>query len=75
MKARNLLYLFLLLGFFTACTPEESEVLDFGQIKIAKVELGADARQLIADGVATLTLNPMLYQECTFQDKDGRDSI
>ena len=75
MKTRSLLYLFLSLGFWTACTPDESEVLDFNKVDVAKIELGADARQLIADGIATLTLNPILYQECTYQDKDGKDSV
>ena len=68
MKTRNLLYLFLLLGFGVACTPEEGDVLDFSQVKIEKVELSADHEQLIADGVATLTLNPMLYQKVEGQD-------
>lgn len=71
MKTKNLLYLFLSLGIFAGCTPEEGKVLDFSELEIAKIELGADARQLIADGVSTLTLNPMLYQKCTSQTIEG----
>ena len=69
MKTNNLLYLLLSLGLFVGCTPEEGEVLDFSNIEIEKVELTADHEQLIADGVATLTLIPMLYQ--TTEGKDG----
>ena len=46
-----------------------------GLCQIAKVELGADHRQLIADGISTLTLNPMLYQPYKIQTDDGRDTI
>jgi|GEM_PF-501592 lipoprotein len=69
MKTRNLLYLLLSLGIFSGCTPKEGEVLDFSNFEIEKVELSADHESLIADGVATLTLNPMLYQ--TVEGKDG----
>ncbi|MCB6971778.1 MULTISPECIES: hypothetical protein [Butyricimonas] len=69
MKTKNLLYLLLSLGIFIGCTPEEGEVLDFSNVEIEKVELGADAEQLIADGVATLTLDPKLYQVA--EGKDG----
>ncbi|MBC5622997.1 hypothetical protein [Butyricimonas hominis] len=69
MKTKNLLYLLLSLGIFIGCTPEEGELLDFSKVEIEKVELGADAEQLIADGVATLTLVPHLYQ--VTEGKDG----
>ncbi|MEY8593679.1 hypothetical protein AALK14_19765 [Butyricimonas hominis] len=69
MKTKNLLYLLLSLGIFIGCTPEEGEVLDFSNVEIEKVELGADAEQLIADGIATLTLDPKLYQVA--EGKDG----
>ena len=58
-----------------ACTPDEDELVDFSDFQIAKVELGADHRQLIADGISTLTLNPMLYQPYKIQTDDGRDTI
>ena len=51
------------------------ELVDFSDFQIAKVELGADHRQLIADGISTLTLNPMLYQPYKIQTDDGRDTI
>ena len=58
-----------------ACTPDEDELVDFSDFQIAKVELGADHRQLIADGISTLTLNPMLYQPYKIQTDEGRDTI
>lgn len=69
MKTKNLLYLFLSLSIFVGCTPEERDVFDFSNIEIEKVELSADHGLLIADGVATLTLTPMLYQ--VVEGKDG----
>lgn len=74
MKTRYLLYFLLSLGIFARCTPGEGEVLDFSEFEIAKIELGADARELIADGVSTLTLNPMLYQKCTSKTVEGENS-
>lgn len=73
MKTRNLLYLFLFAGL-QACTPEDDVLVDFSEFKVAKVEVSADHRQVIADGISTLTLNPMLYQSYTFKTEDGRDS-
>ena len=37
---------------------DEDELVDFSDFQIhQRVELGADHRQLIADGISTLTLN------------------
>ena len=69
MKTKNLLYLLLSLALFVGCMPEEGEILDFSNVEIEKVELSADHELLIADGMATLTLNPMLYQK--MEGKDG----
>lgn len=74
MKTRNIIYLFLLFTGLQSCTPEEDVLTDFSEFKIAKVEVGADHRQVIADGISTLTLNPMLYQGYTFRTEEGRDS-
>ncbi len=68
MKTKSILYLLLSLGIFAGCTPGEGEVLDFSNAEIEKIELSADHDQLIADGKATLTLNPMLYQKAEGED-------
>ena len=64
-----------LLGWLYACTPQEDTLVDYSQFSIDKVELSADHRQLIADGVSTLTLNPMLYQKYEYTTEYGRDSV
>ena len=75
MKTKYFIYPLLMFSGLCACTPDEDELVDFSDFQIAKVELGADHRQLIADGISTLTLNPMLYQPYKIQTDDGRDTI
>ena len=75
MKTKYFIYPLLMFSGLYACTPDEDELVDFSDFQIAKVELGADHRQLIADGISTLTLNPMLYQPYKIQTDDGRDTI
>ena len=75
MKTNYFIYPLLMFSGLCACTPDEDELVDFSDFQIAKVELGADHRQLIADGISTLTLNPMLYQPYKIQTDDGRDTI
>lgn len=75
MKAKYFYLSFLMFSGLCACTPDEDELVNFNNFEIVKVELGADHRQLIADGVSTLTLNPMLYQPCKTQTDDGRDTV
>ena len=75
MKTKYFIYPLLMFSALCACTPDEDELVDFSDFQIAKVELGADHRQLIADGISTLTLNPMLYQPYKIQTDDGRDTI
>ena len=75
MKTKYFIYPLLMFSGLCACTPDEDEWVDFSDFQIAKVELGADHRQLIADGISTLTLNPMLYQPYKIQTDDGRDTI
>lgn len=75
MKTKYFIYPLLMFSGLCACTPDEDELVDFSDFQIAKVELGADHRQLIADGISTLTLNPMLYQPYKIQMDDGRDTI
>lgn len=75
MKTKYFIYPLLMFSGLCACTPDEDELVDFSDFEIAKVELGADHRQLIADGISTLTLNPMLYQPYKIQTDDGRDTI
>ena len=75
MKTKDFIYPLLMFSGLCACTPDEDELVDFSDFQIAKVELGADHRQLIADGISTLTLNPMLYQPYKIQTDDGRDTI
>lgn len=74
MKTKYFIYPLLMFSGLCACTPDEDELVDFSDFQIAKVELGADHRQLIADGISTLTLNPMLYQPYKIQTDDGRDT-
>lgn len=75
MKTYNWIFVlaFISLGV-VACTPMKDEIVDFSHFEITKVELGADHRQLIADGMARITLNPMLYQEYTYVTNEGKDS-
>ena len=75
MKTKYFIYPLLMFSGLCACTPDEDELVDFSDFQIAKVDLGADHRQLIADGISTLTLNPMLYQPYKIQTDDGRDTI
>ena len=75
MKTKYFIYPLLMFSGLCACTPDEDELVDFSDFQIAKVELGADHRQLIAYGISTLTLNPMLYQPYKIQTDDGRDTI
>ena len=75
MKTKYFIYPLLMFSGLCACTPDEDELVDFSDFQIAKVELGADHRQLIADGISTLTLNPMLYQPYKILTDDGRDTI
>ena len=75
MKTKYFIYPLLMFSGLCACTPDEDELVDFSDFQIAKVELGADHRQLIADGISTLTLNPILYQPYKIQTDDGRDTI
>ena len=75
MKTKYFIYPLLMFSGLCACTPDEDELVDFSDFQIAKVELGADHRQLIADGISTLTLNPMLYQPYKIQTDYGRDTI
>ena len=75
MKTKYFIYPLLMFSGLCACTPDEDELVDLSDFQIAKVELGADHRQLIADGISTLTLNPMLYQPYKIQTDDGRDTI
>ena len=75
MKTKYFIYPLLMFSGLCACTPDEDELVDFSDFQIAKVELGADHRQLIADVISTLTLNPMLYQPYKIQTDDGRDTI
>ena len=75
MKTKYFIYPLLMFSGLCACTPDEDELVDFSDFQIAKVELGADHRQLIADGISTLTSNPMLYQPYKIQTDDGRDTI
>ena len=75
MKTKYFIYPLLMFSGLCACTPDEDELVDFSDFQIAKVELGADHRQLIADGISTLPLNPMLYQPYKIQTDDGRDTI
>ena len=75
MKTKYFIYPLLMFSGLCACTPDEDEWVDFSDFQSAKVELGADHRQLIADGISTLTLNPMLYQPYKIQTDDGRDTI
>ena len=75
MKTKYFIYPLLMFSGLCACTPDEDELVDFSDFQIAKVELGAEHRQLIADGISTLTLNPMLYQPYKIQTDDGRDTI
>lgn len=75
MKPRYILYLLFVFFGLQGCTPEEDVLVDFSHFEITKVELGANHRQLIADGVSTLTLNPMLYQSYTFKTDEGKDSV
>ena len=75
MKTKYFIYPLLMFSGLCACTPDEDELVDFSDFQIVKVELGADHRQLIADGISTLTLNPMLYQPYKIQTDDGRDTI
>ena len=75
MKTKYFIYPLLMFSGLCACTPDEDELVDFSDFQIAKVELGADHRQLIADGISTLTLNPLLYQPYKIQTDDGRDTI
>ena len=75
MKTKYFIYPLLMFSGLCACTPDEDELVDFSDFQIAKVELGADHRQLIADGISTLTLNPMLYQPYKIQTDDWRDTI
>lgn len=75
MKTIYFIYLCLLLFGFQACTPDEAERFDLSAYEVAKIKLGADHRQLIADGISTLTLNPMLYKAYTYVNDEGRDSV
>lgn len=75
MKTKYFIYLYLLLVAVQGCTPDEDMLVDFSEFEIAKVELGADHRQVIADGVSTLTLNPMLYQPYAYTTDEGRDTV
>ena len=75
MKTKYIIYLFIWFGGILGCTPEEDVIINFSEFEIAKIELGADHRQLIADGVSTLTLNPMLYKSYKFKTSQGKDSI
>ena len=75
MKTKYFIYPLLMFSGLCACTPDEDELVDFSDFQIAKVELGADHRQLIADGISTLTLNPMLYQPYKIQTDEGRHTI
>ena len=75
MKTRYIVYTFMSFMAIWGCTPDSDMLVDFNDFEITKVELGADHRQLIADGVSTLTLNPMLYQSYTFKNEEGRDSV
>lgn len=75
MKTKYYIYLYLLLLAVQACTPDEDVLVDFSRFEITKVELGADHRQLIADGVSTLTLNPILYQSYAYTTDEGRDTV
>ena len=63
------------IGVFYACTPQEDFLVDYSHVSIDKVELSADHRQLIADGISTLTLSPMLYQECAYKTDTGKDTV
>lgn len=75
MKAKYIIYHLLFISGLLACTPDQDELVDFTDIKISKIELGADHRQLIADGVSKLTLNPMLFQSYTYYDlNENKDS-
>ena len=66
MKTKYFIYPLLMFSGLCACTPDEDELVDFSDFQIAKV---------IADGISTLTLNPMLYQPYKIQTDDGRDTI
>lgn len=68
-----MIYMGLLAIGVVGCTPDEDELVDYSQIEVAKLELQADHRQLIADGISTLTLSPMLWQAYTY-DIYGKDS-
>ena len=57
MKTKYFIYPLLMFSGLCACTPDEDELVDFSDFQIAKVELGADHRQLIADGISTITFN------------------
>lgn len=74
MKTKYFIYLLLVFAGLQGCTPDEDMLVDFKEFEIAKIELGADHRQVIADGVSTLTLNPMLFQAYTYPTDEGKDS-
>lgn len=75
MKAKYIIYHLLFISGLLACTPDQDDYVDFTDVKVSKIELGADHRQLIADGISMLTLNPMLFQSYTYQDLNkGKDS-
>lgn len=76
MNTKYFIYLFFIFSGLGACTPEDAEYVDFTDYKVEKIELGADHRQLIADGISTLTLNPMIFQSYTYWDLNTqRDSV
>ena len=75
MKTRYIAYTLMSFMAIWGCTPDNDMLVDFNDFEITKVELGANHRQLIADGISTLTLNPMLYQSYTFKNEEGRDSV
>ncbi len=75
MKTRYFIGLFILFAGLQGCTPEKDVLIDFSEFQVTKIELAADHRQLIADGVSTLTLNPVLYQSYTFRTEEGKDSV
>lgn len=75
MKTKYYFYLFLFPGgLFQACTPDETERFDLTNVKVDKIELMANHRQLIADGVSELTFNPRLFQNYDYTTTQGLDT-
>ena len=75
MRTRYFTYVLGLFFGLQGCTPDEDVLVDFSKFEVAKIELGADHRQLIADGVSTITLNPILFQSYAYRTDQGRDSV